>query len=58
MSRTILTIAGVVLAIWLLFTVLGALLSALKTFLFIGIVAVIGYVAVMLIAKSSKSFKG
>jgi hypothetical protein len=58
MGKTILTIAGVVLAIWLLFTVIGAILSMLKFFFFIGFVAVIGYVAVMLISKSSKSFKG
>jgi len=55
MSRTIFTIAGVVLAIWLLFTVLGALLSMLKMFLFVGFIAVIGYIAVLLISKTSRS---
>ena len=57
MGKTILTIAGVVLAICLLFTILGALLSMLKFFFFIGFVAVLGYLAVMLISKSSRSFK-
>jgi uncharacterized membrane protein len=54
MSRIILSIAGVVLAIWLVFTVLGSLLSLLKMFLFIGFIAVLGYLAVLLISKSSR----
>jgi len=58
MGRTILTIAGVVLAIWLLFTVIGAVLSMLKFFLFIGFVAVLVYLAVTLVSKSSSAFKG
>lgn len=50
-------VAGVVLAIWLLFTVIGAILSMLKLFFFVGFVAVIVYMAVMLVSKSSRSFK-
>ncbi len=54
MARTILTIVGVVLAIWLVLTVVGALLSMLKFFFFVGFVAVIGYLAVMLISKTTR----
>jgi hypothetical protein len=57
MGKTILTIAGVVLAVWLLFTVIGAILSMLKFFFFIGFVAVLVYLAVMLISKSSRGSK-
>src|SRR5919108_66908 len=41
MGRTILTIVGVVLAVWLLTSVIGAILSMLKLFFFIGFVAVL-----------------
>ncbi|MBG6092138.1 hypothetical protein [Actinomadura viridis] len=55
MARTILTIAGVVLAIWLVLTIIGALMSMLKLFFFIGFVAVVVYLAVTLISKSSRN---
>jgi hypothetical protein len=58
MGKTILTVAGVVLAIWLLFTLIGAIMSMLKLFFFVGFIAVIVYMAVMLVSKSSRSFKG
>ncbi|MEW2357359.1 MULTISPECIES: hypothetical protein [Thermomonosporaceae] len=54
MARTILTIVGVVLAIWLVLSVVGWLMSMLKFFFFIGFVAVLVYLAVMLVSKTSK----
>ncbi|MBW8481765.1 hypothetical protein [Actinomadura parmotrematis] len=55
MARTILTIAGIVLAVWLLFTVLGWVFALLKFFLFVGIVAVIVMLVVKLVAKSPRT---
>ncbi|MQY05229.1 hypothetical protein [Actinomadura macrotermitis] len=55
MGRTILSIAGVILAIWLGLMVLGWIFSMLKFFFFVAIVAVIVVLAVKLIAKGSKS---
>ncbi|MGK5556587.1 hypothetical protein ACSNOI_33750 [Actinomadura kijaniata] len=55
MGRTILTIIGVILAIWLAFTALGWLFSMLKFFFFIGIIAVVVYLVVTVLAKSRKS---
>ncbi len=55
MGKTILMILGVVLAVWLLFTVVGAILSMLKFFFFIGLVAVVVVLAVTLVSKMSRS---
>ncbi|GAA4637574.1 hypothetical protein GCM10023196_091910 [Actinoallomurus vinaceus] len=55
MGRAILTIIGILLAIWLLFTVLGMLISALKFLLWLGVLAVIGAVIVTVISKMAKS---
>ncbi|MFI6514625.1 hypothetical protein ACIBF1_03590 [Spirillospora sp. NPDC050679] len=54
MGRTILTIIGVVLALWLAVTALGWLFSLVKFFFFIGLVAVVIYLVVTLVAKGSK----
>ncbi|WP_187356965.1 hypothetical protein [Actinomadura sp. CNU-125] len=48
-------ILGVVLGVWLLFTVVGAILSMLKFFFFIGLVAVVVVLAVTLVSKMSRS---
>jgi uncharacterized membrane protein len=55
MGRAILTIIGILLAIWLLFTVLGMLISALKFLLWLGVLAVIGAVIVTVISKMAKN---
>lgn len=55
MGKTILTIIGVVLAVWLAMTVVGAIISMLKFFFFIGLVAVIVVLAVTAVSKMSKS---
>ncbi|MBT2207185.1 hypothetical protein [Actinomadura sp. NEAU-AAG7] len=52
MGKTILTIIGVVLAIWVAMSVVGAIISMLKLFFFIGFVAVLVVLAVTLISKS------
>ncbi|MFC9972016.1 hypothetical protein ACFVH6_14105 [Spirillospora sp. NPDC127200] len=54
MGRTILTIIGVVLALWLAITALGWLFSLVKFFFFIGLVAVVIYLVVTLVAKGTK----
>ncbi|MFC6886876.1 MULTISPECIES: hypothetical protein [Actinomadura] len=54
MGRTILTIVGVVLALWLVVTVIGAIFSMLKLFFFIGLIAVVVMLVVSLISKSAK----
>jgi hypothetical protein len=54
MGRTILTVLGVLLAIWLLFTVIGMVIATLKFFLWIGLLAVLGAVIVMVVSRMSK----
>lgn len=55
MGRTILTIVGVVLAIWLAMTLIGAIISMLKLFFFIGFVAVLVVLAVTIVSKMSRN---
>ncbi|WP_433465650.1 hypothetical protein ACQPZP_00790 [Spirillospora sp. CA-142024] len=55
MAKTILTILGVILAIWLGVTVIGAIFSMLKMFFFIGLIAVVVVLAVTAVSKMSKS---
>jgi hypothetical protein len=55
MGRTILTVLGVLLAIWLLFTVIGMVIATLKFFLWIGLLAVLGAVIVIVVSRMSKS---
>ncbi|MEV4254812.1 hypothetical protein AB0J52_16805 [Spirillospora sp. NPDC049652] len=54
MGRTILTIVGVILALWLAFAVLGWVLSMLKFFFIIGFFAVVIALVVTLVSKSSR----
>ena len=54
MGRLILTILGAVLAIWLAFAALGWIFAMLKTFIFIGLIAVVVVVVVSLVAKSRR----
>ncbi|GAA4502831.1 hypothetical protein GCM10023191_054940 [Actinoallomurus oryzae] len=55
MGKAILSIVGVLLAIWLVFMVIGMIISALKFLIWIGFLAVIGAVIVTLISKMAKS---
>jgi hypothetical protein len=55
MGRTILTIIGILLAIWLFFTVLGMLVAALKFLIWLGLLAVAGAIIVTIISKLAKS---
>ncbi|HEX2315819.1 MAG TPA: hypothetical protein VHJ17_18890 [Thermomonospora sp.] len=52
MGRILLKVAGIGLAVWLAVTVVGAILSTLKTFFFIGLVAAVVMLVVTLLAKS------
>jgi hypothetical protein len=55
MGKAILTIVGVLLAIWLIFMVIGMIISALKFLIWVGFLAVIGAVIVTLISRMAKS---
>lgn len=55
MGRTILTVLGVLLAVWLLFTVIGMIVATLKFLLWIGLLAVLGAVIVTVVSKLSRS---
>ncbi|WP_170177655.1 hypothetical protein [Thermomonospora umbrina] len=52
MGRILLKGAGIGLAVWLVFSVIGAVLSTLKMFFFIGLVAAAVMLVVTLVAKS------
>jgi hypothetical protein len=55
MGKAILTIIGVLLSIWLIFMVIGMIISALKFLIWVGFLAVIAAVVVTLIARLAKS---
>jgi hypothetical protein len=55
MGKAILTIVGVLLAIWLIFMVVGMIISALKVLIWIGFLAVIAAVVVTLVSRLAKS---
>jgi carbon starvation protein CstA len=50
MGRTIWKVLGAILAIWLIFTAIGWIFAMLKTFVIIGLVAVVVVVVVSLVA--------
>ena len=50
MGRTIWTILGAILAIWLAFTAIGWIFAMLKTFLVIGLIAVVVVIVVWVLA--------
>jgi ABC-type bacteriocin/lantibiotic exporter with double-glycine peptidase domain len=50
MSRTIWTILGAILAVWLAFTAIGWIFAMLKTFLVIGLIAAAVVIIVWLVA--------
>jgi hypothetical protein len=51
MIRAILTVLGVVLSIWLIWSVLGVLITTLKFLLTIALIAVAGFFVVKVIAR-------
>lgn len=55
MGKAILTIVGVLLSIWLIFMVIGMIISALKVLIWIGFLAVIAAVIVTIISRMAKS---
>jgi hypothetical protein len=55
MGKAILTIVGVLLSIWLIFMVIGMIISALKFLIWVGFLAVIGAIIVTVISKLAKS---
>jgi hypothetical protein len=54
MGRTILAILGILLAVWLFFTVIGMLIAALKFFVWLGLLAVLGAIVITVLSKLSK----
>jgi hypothetical protein len=55
MGKAILSIVGVLLAIWLVFMVIGMIISALKFLIWLGFLAIIAAIVVTLISKMAKS---
>jgi hypothetical protein len=55
MGRAILTVIGVLLAIWFLFTIIGMLIAALKFLIWLGVLAVVAAVIVTIVARLAKS---
>jgi hypothetical protein len=56
MGRKIMAVLGVLLAVWLLFSVIGWIFAALKFLLWVGVIAFLVTVAVILVGRmSSKS---
>ncbi|MBA9002295.1 MULTISPECIES: hypothetical protein [Thermomonospora] len=53
MGSLVLKVAGIVLAVWLVLSVLGAILSTLKFFFMVGLVAAVVVLVVTLIAKAA-----
>ncbi|MCW2943485.1 MAG: hypothetical protein JWR24_202 [Actinoallomurus sp.] len=55
MSRTILTVLGVLLSIWLLFTVIGMIIATLKFLIWVGLLAIIVAVVLTVLGRLAKS---
>jgi hypothetical protein len=55
MGRTILGIVGILLAIWVAFMVIGAIIAAVKFLFFVGLLALIVTFAVVIIGRFSRS---
>ena len=51
MIRAIFTVIGVILSIWLIWSVLGVLITTLKFMLTIALIAVVGFFVVKVIAR-------
>lgn len=55
MGRTILTVVGILLAIWLAFMVIGAIIAAVKFLFFVGLLALIVTFVVVVVGRLSRS---
>ncbi len=55
MSRTILTVVGILLAIWVAFMVIGAIIAAVKFLFVVGLIALIVTFAVVVVGRLSRS---
>jgi hypothetical protein len=55
MGKAILTIVGVLLSIWLVFMVIGMIISALKFLIWLGFLAVVAAVVVTLVSRMAKN---
>jgi hypothetical protein len=55
MGRTVLGIVGILLAIWLAFMVIGAIVAAVKFLFFVGLVALVVTFAVVVVGRLSRS---
>ena len=55
MGKAILTIVGVLLSIWLIFMVVGMIISALKFLIWLGFLAVIAAIVVTLVGRLARS---
>jgi hypothetical protein len=51
MGRTVVTILGAILAIWLVFMAIGWIFAMLKTFFIIGLIAAAVFIVVSLLSK-------
>ncbi|WP_169949233.1 hypothetical protein [Microbispora sp. H11081] len=55
MARTVLTVVGILLALWLVFGfVIPALFATLKFLLIIGVIALVAVVAITVVGKLSR----
>jgi hypothetical protein len=54
MGRMILKILGAILAVWVVFMAIGWMLAMVKTFVIIGLIAVVVFIVVSLLAKRSR----
>ena len=55
MGRTVLSIVGILLAIWLAFMVIGAIVAAVKFLFFMGLVALLVTFAVVVVGRMSRT---
>jgi uncharacterized membrane protein len=55
MGKLILTVIGVLLSIWLIFMVIGMIISALKFLIWVGFLAIIAAIVVTLVSRMAKS---
>lgn len=54
MARTILSVLGVILAVWLIFQVMGWIIATIKFFLVVGVLAFIVVLVVTLFSRLSR----
>jgi hypothetical protein len=54
MGRMIWTILGAILAIWLAFMAMGWIFAMLKTFLIVGLIAVVVFIVVWIVAGRAR----